>query len=137
LDLHHPDVFYFLDAQTPYYDPAWRESWRDFRHPFVCYIRADATQSELEFLISRGMVGCAFGVESGDEEYRNKILHKGVTDAQIQQTIWTLGLHDVFYIPFFMCGLSKETFLTRTRTARMMQSIGGIPMMWNYTDLTA
>ena len=132
---HNAEAIYFCDALLPYYNAEWRESWGDLHIPFTCYIRADISESDLLWLIDRGMVACAFGVESGDEQFRNGPLNKGVSDAQIQATTLLLQLNNIFYMPFFMSGVPGDTWVSQTRSIKMIRGIGGHPVIWQYTDL--
>ena len=132
---YRPDWFFIGDAQMPYSSPKWRASWGEFRYPFAGYIRADIESDNLEWLIDRGMVGCALGVESGDEGYRNQTLRKDLTDAQLWKTVETLRRRGLWYVPFFMTGSPGETFLERTRTVEMARAIGKYSIIWQYEEL--
>ncbi|MFZ4856134.1 MAG: B12-binding domain-containing radical SAM protein [Desulfuromonadaceae bacterium] len=130
-----PEMVFMVDETLPYYDDDWRKSWGDFRYPFAAYIRADILESELLWLIDRGMVGCAFGVESGDEVYRNNVLHKGLLDSDIYRTTRILKQHGKHYIHFYMQGTKGETFLSRKKTYEMSKNLGGFGMIFNYTHI--
>jgi radical SAM superfamily enzyme YgiQ (UPF0313 family) len=134
-DRYHPDLWFIGDAMLPYHSAAWRESWGEFRAPFVAYIRADITPEHLGWLIDRGLTGCAFGIESGDENYRNRVLRKHLTDAEIWQTVTALRAAGVWYVPYFMSGTPGETMVSRTRTARMARDIGRYAVTWAYEAL--
>lgn len=132
---YHPDLFFIGDANLPYMVPKWRASWGNFRYPFASYIRADIKPEWLEWLIDRGMIGCAFGVESGDETYRNQVLHKSLSDSELWRTVETLRKHKLWYVPFFMTDTPGETFRHKTKTAQMVRTIGGYPITWQYDEL--
>ena len=133
----HPEVLFIGDAQLPYFVPAWRESWGNFRHPFVAYIRADIKPDDLLWLIDRGLIGCAFGVESGDEKYRNEVLKKGLSDGDLWRTVDSLKRSGVWYVPFFMTHTPEESFSQRTKTVQMAERIGGRPFIWKYEELSS
>lgn len=135
VDRYHPDMLSLHDALMPYYSPGWRESWGEFRFPFTGYIHAGIKPEELEWLIDRGMVGCAFGIESGDEKFRNEVLNKDLLDDEIAWTINTLKAHDVDYYPFFMTGYPGETFAQRKATSDMSLAVGGHPITYEYEQL--
>jgi len=135
LERYRPDGVHLADAQSPYDDPAWKASWGDLRVPFGCYIRADIEPDDLDWLIDRGMQACAFGVEAGDERFRNEVLKKDVTDAQIKSLVDRLRHNGVFYIPFYMTGIPGEGWIEQTRTLQAMKRFGGAPMLWQYQDL--
>jgi radical SAM superfamily enzyme YgiQ (UPF0313 family) len=136
-DKYHPDVFVLADALLPYYNASWRDSWEGFNFPFVCYIRGDATPWELAWLVSHGMIGCAFGVESGDEGFRNGVLGKGLTDRDLFRTVGILNTMGVEYVPFYMSGVPGGDFLEATNTFKMYHGLGGYPIMWEYENLMA
>lgn len=132
---YNPDVFFINDELLPYYNLKWRESWNSFRHPFVAYIRADISEDELLWAIDRGMIGCAFGIESGDEDYRNKVLGKMLFDDEIHQTVDILKKHDVYYMPFYMSNTPGESFEIKKKTIEMAEKLGGIHCFWEYTPV--
>jgi anaerobic magnesium-protoporphyrin IX monomethyl ester cyclase len=134
---YRPDLWFFGDALLPYHSATWRKSWGRFRHPFVAYIRADASPEALGWLVDRGLTGCAFGIESGDEDYRNRVLRKGLTDAAIWRTVEILRANGVWFIPYFMHGTPGETMAIRTKTAAMARAIGPYAMTWQYEELTS
>ncbi len=136
LGQYRPDGIYFADAQLPYDNDAWKASWGDLHVPFGCYIRADISESDLEWLIDRGLQAVAFGVESGDEGVRNRLLHKGLTDAQIERTVGILRDHRIFYIPFYISGIPGEGWIGQTRTVKAIKHLGGAPVVWKYEDLS-
>lgn len=132
---YSPDAIVFGDALLPYYDQGWMDSWEDFHHSFVAYIRADIEPVKLNWLIDRGLVACAFGVESGDEQYRNEVLWKHLTDEQIFSTIEILDRRGVVSIPFFMKHSPGETFEIQKATHEMKSKLGGYPVMFDYEEL--
>lgn len=136
-EVYSPDIFFMGDELLPYYNERWRDSWGDFRHPFTAYIRADISEESLLWLHDRGMVGCAFGIESGDERYRNEVLNKNLTDKDIYRTVGLLKKLDIKYAAFYMTNTPQETFAIRAKTCRMAQEIGGYPYIWEYENLFA
>jgi radical SAM superfamily enzyme YgiQ (UPF0313 family) len=132
---YQPDLFFIGDANLPYDMPKWRESWGEFRHPFVAYIRADIQPERLEWLIDRGMVGCAFGVESGDEFFRNTVLRKQLDDAELWRTVAALNTANVWFMPYFMSGVPGETFAQQTKTAQLARKLGPLSIVWKYEEL--
>ncbi len=68
--------------------------------PFICLVRADIVASDREYAFRLAEGGCKsvfFGVESGNEELRNKVLVKQLSDQQIESA--ATNLHDAG-IPF-------------------------------------
>ena len=131
---YRPDLWFIGDALLPVWSEAWRESWGDYRHPFVAYIRADIMPEHLDWLIDRGLTGCAFGVESGDERYRNDVLRKGLTDEALWRTVAALNKAGVWFMPYFMAGTPGETAAIRTKTAKMARQMP-LSITWAYEEL--
>lgn len=132
---YKPDYFFVGDEMLPYYNPAWRESWEDFKHPFIAYIRADIPKDILVWLWSKGLKGVAFGVESGDEEYRNYALNKNLLDKDVYRTVNLLKGMEIEYATFFMTNTPGETFAVRAKTYKMASELGGYPFIWEYENL--
>lgn len=68
--------------------------------PFICLVRADIVASDRDYAFRLAEGGCAsvfFGIESGNEELRNKVLVKQLTNAEIETA--ARNLHDAG-IPF-------------------------------------
>lgn len=134
-DRYRPDCFFLGDELVPYYSREWRDSWGEFKHPFFAYIRADVPPKILEWLIGRGMIACAFGVESGDERYRNEVLGKNLSDKVIIETVRILKENGVIYAPFYMTGTPGETEEIRVKTLSMLRELGGFPFLFTYEEL--
>ena len=132
---YNPDLVFIGDAMLPYYSEKWRNSWGELRYPFFGYIRADLPKETLLWLIDRGMRQTAFGVESGDETYRNEVLKKGLTDEQLFATVDILKKHKIEFVPFYMQGTPKETFEIRAKTYRLKDKLGGYPFLTDYQEL--
>lgn len=131
-----PDLIYLMDTTIPYCIPEWREQFEKVYTPFQGYIRADIDPTDLKFLIDHGLKACAFGVESADEDFRNNVLKKGLTNSQLLVTITILQKHNIFYNPFFMLGVPGEPPDSRERTMRLIAAIRGNPMVWKYENLS-
>jgi len=130
-----PDMFYFTDETLPYYMRTWRDQFQDNDVPFLSFLRADVQPDHLSFLIDHGLSACAIGVESGDEEYRNNILKKGVKDAQIYRTVDRLDKAGVDRIMLFMRNTPGETDAMKEKTFEMVEALGGYPMIFEYEVL--
>jgi len=136
-DKFKPDLFYILDELLPYYNSSWRKQWENNFYSYMCYIRADISSEQLNFLCDTGLRVTAFGIESGDEEYRNNILNKNLFDKDIFRTISILNKREIKYIPFFMYNSPFETLKIKENTRLMLKKIGGFPIIWEYQDLYA
>jgi radical SAM superfamily enzyme YgiQ (UPF0313 family) len=136
-DKYGPDLFFLMDELPPYYSEEWRDQWKDIYFPFHAYIRADIKPEHLEFLIDHGMKIAGFGVESGDERYRNEVLKKNLTDFELFRTVKMLEKRNVLYIPFYMGDMPGETEKEKQATMDMIPKVGGYALLWQYRDLKA
>lgn len=92
--------------------------------PFFCLIRANLVDNEVIKQLS--LAGChsvAFGIESGNEELRNKILHKNLTYEQIINTAKLLKKYKIKMRTYNMVGLPKETLDKAFETVKINTSI--------------
>lgn len=133
-ETYNPELFFFLDELLPYYNYLWQYQFDGNDTRFFSYIRADITESDLKFLIDNGLYACAFGIESGCEEYRNKVLKKGVMDFEIDRTVNILNKNGIHYVSFFMTGTPGETAEIVKKTSDMASNIGN-NIFWEYEDL--
>lgn len=132
VDRYQPEAFYMGDATAPYFSEPWRDSWGDFRHPFYCQIRADIQEQDLLWLIDRGLMGTAFGVESGSEKFRKNGLGKYILDDEIMDTVAILKKHGIPYAAYYMGHYPGETFADIQATERMIEQVGGYPVVFLY-----
>ncbi len=130
-----PNLFHIMDELIPYYSEKWRSQMDGNKYPFMAYIRADIPQDHLEFLISNGLKVAVFGIENGDEDYRNKVLRKELMDYDIYRTVAILRANKIFYVPFYMIHGPFETDEIRGKTIGMARGIGGFPVLWEYEPL--
>jgi radical SAM superfamily enzyme YgiQ (UPF0313 family) len=93
--------------------------------PFTCNVRADLLNLDMAKALKKA--GCSrvsFGIESGDENLRNLLLKKSLTDDQIRSA--AAVLHQV-KIPFFtynMFGLPGERLEDAYKTLALNIEIG-------------
>ena len=130
---YKPDAFFIGDELLPYYNKEWREQFSKLNYPFFAYIRADIEPQYLEFLAERGLKITAFGIESGNEKYRNEILNKNLYDKDIYRTIDLCKMLGIIYIPFYMRNTPEETEEIKQDTINMHNITGG--MIWEYDEL--
>ena len=133
---YKPTLIHIMDELVPYYDNGWCSQIEDTGINFMAYIRADISQEKLEFLMKNGLRVAIFGVESGDEKYRNEILKKDLYDEDIYRTTAILKINNIPYIPFYMLGGPYETDEIRGKTIGMARGLGGFPVVWQYEDLS-
>ncbi len=135
--IHRPDLFYLLDELPPYYLKEWRDQWEGSYYSFMSYIRADIKPEYLEWLIAHGLKVTAFGVESGDERYRNRVLKKNVTDMDIYRTVGILNRHNVICTAFYMVDGPGETDRMKKKTEEMTARLGVRSIVHPYQDIAA
>ena len=129
-DRFKPDVIYFNDATLPYFSKNWQASWGEFRYPFFAMIRPDIMEPDLLWLIDRGLVACAMGIESGSEQFRNDVLGKHILDDEIYETVETLKKHGIPYATFWISHYPGEKFQDLMATERMIERLGGYPSVF-------
>lgn len=132
---YNPDAIIFGDELLPYYDQGWKDSWENFSYPFVAYIRADIKEQDLRWLYDRGLSGCFFGVESGNENHRNNGLNKCLTDHDLWCTANLLREMQIPYMASYMQNTPGENWKLKAETMKMSKEIGGYPVFYQYTDL--
>ena len=80
--------------------------------PFICLVRADLVAADEEYAFNLAKGGCQsvfFGVESGNEDLRNKVLKKQLTDDQIIKAAELLHKAGISFRTYNIVGLPDET----------------------------
>lgn len=126
LAIKYPGRIYevrFGDGTMPYYSKAWRESWGGINIPFSGCIRADIEPRLLNWLCDRGLTRVIIGVEDPDEEYRNKVFNKQITDGDIYRTVRMLHKRGVDAELSFIYGAPGQAEDTREKAIAMVEKI--------------
>ncbi len=79
---------------------------------FICLVRADIVASDEKYAYKLAEAGCKsvfFGIESGNEELRNKVLNKQLTDEQILKAAKLLHDAGITFRTYNIVGLPDET----------------------------
>lgn len=136
---YHPDLIFFLDELLPVHRKEWREQFDGNTIPFFAYIRADISPEDLMFLIKNKLYACAFGIESGDEWYRNAVLGKQLYNKNIIITLSILKEYGINFVAYFMEDTPYETEEIKNETKKMIQAISqyGNVITWKYEDLSS
>jgi len=88
--------------------------------PFFCLVRADLISEDIvEKLKSANCCTVFFGVESGDENIRNLVLGKRITDLQIIEAAKLLKRHKMNFRTYNMLGLPGETLKEAFKTIEL------------------
>jgi len=97
---------------------------REINLPFTCYLRANLVNEDIVRKLKMG--GCFlsyFGIESGNEENRHKILKKNITNDEIERTAYLLRKHAIEVGTFNMLCLPGETLEQAHETVELNRKI--------------
>ena len=120
----------FFQDDTFILNKRWLEGFLDkYKNevglPFTCLVRADLTDAEVaQWLKDAGCVGVQFGIESGDEDIRNNVLKKNLTDEQIINAAALYKKHGIKFKTYNMLGLPKEDLDSAFKTLELNARIG-------------
>ena len=112
--------------------------------PFTCNFRADLVDEEIVRAVA-DTKKCSlirFGVESGNEELRNTVLKKGLTDKQLFNAAKLFKRYNIKFFCYAMMGLPGETVENALETIdilRKLDSYGvdiGVYMAYPRLELT-
>ncbi len=102
------------------------DMYEEFRLPFYFNTRAENCDAEiLERLQEVGLVRIAFGIESGNEQYRQKVLRRKITNAEIIDRFKVIGDSGVPFSINLIIGMPGETRELVMDTVRLARSIKG------------
>lgn len=81
-----------------------------FNIQFICYVRADSIDREsVRALKEAGCYNVVMGVETGDEQLRNDILNKNITDDQLREAAALFHEFRINFCTTNILGLPGET----------------------------
>jgi len=119
---------YFQD-DTFILDTTWVKKFvevykKEIRLPFICMVRANLVNEEIiKCLKDSGCEQVFFGIESGNESIREKILKKGITNEQILATGRLLKKYKIRFKTYNMLGLPGETLENAFETVYINRKI--------------
>lgn len=127
-DRYHTRTVRF-DDEVFILSPSWLKHFLDeysarVKLPFSCLIRADLLTEDLAARLKRA--GCYiayFGIESGNEELRNKVLKKNISREDIIRTAGFLRHNGIASGTFNMLGLPGETLDNAFETVELNRQI--------------
>ncbi|MGB0805232.1 MAG: B12-binding domain-containing radical SAM protein [Salibacteraceae bacterium] len=79
---------------------------------FICLVRADLVAADRQYAVKLAEAGCKsvfFGIESGNEDLRNQVLKKQLTDQQIIEAADLLHQAGIKFRTYNILGLPDET----------------------------
>lgn len=98
---------------------------KKFSIPFICNIRADLiTLDTAKALKAAGCSRVSFGLECGDEDLRNLLLKKSLTDEQIRKAAAVLQQVNIPFFTYNMMGLPGESLDDAFKTLELNVEIG-------------
>jgi radical SAM superfamily enzyme YgiQ (UPF0313 family) len=120
LIIHFPDDLFGVDRRwLKEFLPRFKE---EIGLPFSCNVRADIVSSDPLYARRLAEAGCRmvhFGIESGNEQLRNKVLNKRLRDDQIFTTAEMLHAAGIRFRTCNMMGLPDETLVDALATLEM------------------
>lgn len=130
IDERHITRVYFVD-DTFTLNHAWLEEFlplygaRFHGLSFHCLIRINQINDKIVALLrNNGCESVFFGVESGDEEIRNTVLGKAITDDDIRRGAVLLKKHGITFRTYNIVGFPGETFDQALKTVKLNIEIG-------------
>jgi anaerobic magnesium-protoporphyrin IX monomethyl ester cyclase len=115
----------YLQDDTLLSDKQWVAEFtglyeKNVKLPLLCLLRADQVdEPSLLALKKAGLKNAFFGIESGVDSIRNRVLKKGVKDEKIYRTAELLRKHGVKFRTYNMVGIPTETLEDAFETLRM------------------
>lgn len=129
-DLYDPDFFFFVDdsflarPRQEIFD--FCDMYEEFKLPFYFNTRAENTDAEV--LARLKEVGCyriAFGIESGNQQYRNKVLRRKITNEEIINRFKVIADSGIAFSINLIIGMPGETRELVMDTIELARSIKG------------
>jgi radical SAM superfamily enzyme YgiQ (UPF0313 family) len=118
----HDDIFVLNHKWLREFLNRYRE---DVSIPFYCAARADTLREDTVKLLSQGGCKCiSFAIESGNEEIRNEVLGKRITNQQIIESARLLKKYGIKLTTFNMLGIPGETIKDAFETVNLNIKIG-------------
>ena len=94
--------------------------------PFLCLVRADVIckdEKYVQCLADNGCILVSFGIESGNEDIRNKMLGKKILNSQIYKAAELLHSAGIKFRTFNIIGLPGETLEDALSTVKINMDI--------------
>jgi len=120
--VHFSDDLFVFDKQ---WLREFLEAYRkEIRVPFSCNIRIDQVNEEMvKDMHESGCCGMSFGIESGSERIRNKILKKSLKEEDIINNSKIIRSYGIKLIITNLMGLPDETLEDAFKTVELNQRI--------------
>ena len=96
----------------------------ELRIPFSCQIRADTVDEDIvQALSAANCRTVSFGIETGNEHNRSRLLQKHISDQDIVQCAALLKKHRIRFRTYNILGLPGETLADAFQTIRLNRTI--------------
>lgn len=130
VDQHDPSFFYFVDdvflGRPRDEISAFCDMYEEFRLPFWFNTRSETCDAEI--LAQLKEVGCyriSFGIECGNEEYRQKVLRRKITNAELIGNFEAIAESGIAFSLNVIIGMPGETRELVFDTIELVRSITG------------
>ncbi len=119
----------YLQDDTIIFNKAWFMEFlniyrKEVNLPFVCLVRADLMDESIAGELKKSNCRSVFfGIETGDEELRNRLLKKNIRDTQIIETARLLKKYKIKFRTYNMLGLPGEELKQSFKTVELNMKI--------------
>jgi len=137
MDTFSPDFFFFVDdsflarPRQEIFD--FCDMYEEFKLPF--YFNTRAENCDPEILARLKDVGCyrmAFGIEAGNEQYRNKVLRRKITNQEIIKRFKWIASSGIAFSLNLIIGLPGETRELVMDTIELARAIQGYDSLTSF-----
>lgn len=129
-DAYDPEFFFFVDdsflARPRHEIFEFCDMYEEFKLPF--YFNTRAENCDEEILARLKEVGCyriAFGIESGNQQYRQKVLRRKITNEEIIRRFEVISASGIPFSINLIIGMPGETRDLVMDTVELARSIPG------------
>lgn len=137
METYDPDFFFFVDdsflarPRQEIFD--FCDMYEEFRLPF--YFNTRAENCDPEILARLKEVNCyriAFGIEAGNEQYRNKILRRKITNKEIIKRFKWIADSGIAFSLNLILGMPGETRELVMDTVELVRAIQGYDALTSF-----
>lgn len=130
VDIYSPEFFYFIDdvflARPVSEIMEFCDMYEEFGLPFWFNTRSETCEREM--LARLKEVGCyriSYGIECGNEEYRQKVLRRKISNAELIERFAMIAESGIAFSLNVIIGMPGETRELVMDTVRLIRSISG------------
>lgn len=137
MDLYDPEFFFFVDdsflARPREENFEFFDMYEEFRLPF--YFNTRSENCDPEILARLKEVGCyrmAFGIEAGNEQFRNKVLKRKISNAEIIKRFKWISESGIAFSINVIIGYPGETREMVMDTVELVRAIQGYDSLTSF-----